>query len=185
MSSPCNWSFRFGISWKLLGRRLAVQAVGALLAACVFLMVGAMASAQKIVSPPEIAPAPILSQPPAPSAREQSRAPQTEPNPEQQHSADDHRGTEQSPLIVKIQPTPKSSEEAAQAEREKENQAADKWRSDIIAIAIAAAAAVQAAALISTIIVMMCTARRQLRAYVNKPTLSSILSRAVIRQISF
>jgi hypothetical protein len=143
-----------------------VRAVAALVAGAILAIVE-IASAQKIVSPPEIAPAPIPSQPPVPSAREQSGPPQTNANTEQQHSADDKRGTEQSPLFVKIQPAEKGSEEATQAEQEKQNQASDRRRSDFIAGFIALAAVIQAGALIATIRVMTRTARRQLRAYVN------------------
>src|ERR1700731_141594 len=73
-------------------------------------------------------------QPPFPGAGEQNSAPQTEPNADQKRSADDRRSTEQSPLIAKVQSAQNGNEEATQAERKKQNHAADKGWADFVAV---------------------------------------------------
>jgi hypothetical protein len=130
------------------------------------LSVANSATAQKVVSPPQAAAPSSPSQPPSPGAGVPSGTPQTESSDQQKKSADEQRGTEQLPLIVKLQSTEKSDQEAAQAEREKQNQAAAKRWTEIVAWIVAVATAGQAVALIVTIAVMIRTARRQLRAYV-------------------
>jgi hypothetical protein len=80
----------------------------------------------------------------------------------QQPSAIDQRGTEQSPLTVKVLPTPKTDEEAAQARDERDQKSStDRWMIFLTA-AVATATFLQVFALWVTIR----TARRQLRAYV-------------------
>jgi hypothetical protein len=106
------------------------------------------------------------SQQPTPSSRilgshEKSQTAKKKDNPQ-----NDQRGTEQSPIVVKVAPSPNAQDEAAQAKKEKQNQAAANRRAELITIIIAFATAVQAIALIITIIVMLRTTRRQLRAYV-------------------
>lgn len=82
-----------------------------------------------------------------------------------QYPKNDQRGTEQSPLVIKVAPSPNTQEEADQAKKDKDEKAAANRRSEIIAIAIAFATFIQAIALIVTIVVMVKTTRRQLRAY--------------------
>lgn len=81
------------------------------------------------------------------------------------HSENNQRGTEQSPFVVKVAPSPNAQEEAAEAKKEKYEKVAANRRSEIITIAIAVATFLQAFALIITIIIMIRTTRRQLRAY--------------------
>jgi hypothetical protein len=58
----------------------------------------------------------------------QSRTPQTEGGATQQQSAGDRRGTNQSPFIVKIQPTPKTDEEATKEQaKEQDAASANRW----------------------------------------------------------
>jgi hypothetical protein len=85
---------------------------------------------------------------------------------DKQHSKNDQHGTEQSPLVVKVIPSPNAQEEAAKAKKDKDDKTALNRRSEIITIAIAFATFLQAFALIYTIFIMVRTTRRQLRAYV-------------------
>lgn len=59
------------------------------------------------------------SQRPAPRGGERSQ-PQSQPKQTQQTAAPDQRGTEQSPLTVKVIPTPKSTEETARDAKERD-----------------------------------------------------------------
>ena len=94
------------------------------------------------------------SQEPAPSTEilGNNKKPQNSEN--KKHSENDQRGTEQTPLIVKMAPSPNAQEEDPKAKQDKENQAAANRRSEIITIAIAIATFLQAFALIYTIIIM-------------------------------
>lgn len=78
----------------------------------------------------------------------------------------DQQGTEQSPIFVKIAPSPQTQEESSKAEREKEQKAATEYRTEITTWIVASATALQAIGLFVTVAVMVRTARRQLRAYV-------------------
>jgi hypothetical protein len=77
------------------------------------------------------------------------------------------RGTEQSPLIVKIAPGPNADEQAAQVQRDRDTKAAADRRSEYITVSIAIISAIQAIALIVTVFAMMGIGRRQLRAYIS------------------
>jgi hypothetical protein len=67
------------------------------------------------------------SQQPSPSSREPRHPAQAQSNGPQQPAATDQRGTEQSPIIVKVLPTPKTDAETAQeAEDRKEKSANDR-----------------------------------------------------------
>jgi hypothetical protein len=122
MSRPCNCGSHLWIDWKLLGRRLAIRAGGALLAACVFLMIDAMASAQKIVSPPEVAAPPQL---PPPAVGEQHNEPAAD---EHQNAQPDRRGTIEAPIVVEMHYPPKTDQQAAEnAAEEDRKEATDRW----------------------------------------------------------
>jgi hypothetical protein len=82
-------------------------------------------------------------------------------------SSVDQRGTEQSPVIVKIAPGPNAKEEADQAKSDRDNKTAADRRSEYITVSIAIASAIQTIVLIVTVVVMMCNGRRQLRAYIS------------------
>lgn len=92
------------------------------------------------------------------------KKPQTSEN--KKHSENDQRGTEQFPFIIKVTPSPNAKEEAAQAKKDNNEEMTRNRRVEIISYVVAGATAVQAFALIITIIVMIRTTRRQLRAYV-------------------
>jgi hypothetical protein len=66
-----------------------------------------------------------LSQRPSPTERKTAQPEQQQPKAPQQPAATDERGTEQSPLIIKQLPTPKTQEEAEQARNEREAKAAN------------------------------------------------------------
>jgi hypothetical protein len=106
------------------------------------------------------------SQPPSPSSGELSSPEKPNPSNQKKQPKSDQRGTEQSPIIVKIVPSPNAQEEAAQAKREKEEKAATDRRVEITTDIVAGATLIQAIALFWTIRVMNRTGRRQLRAYV-------------------
>jgi hypothetical protein len=100
----------------------------------------------------------------SPSPRPQNK-PETSAKPESAQAK--QRGTDSLPLSVKLLNTGKSTKEAAQdSERIADSKKADA-RNFTLTIVLASATVVQAVALIMTILVMMSTARRQLRAYVS------------------
>jgi hypothetical protein len=80
--------------------------------AVVFLGFAVAAVAQKVISPAEIAPIPAPSQPPPSSGSEPSGSSRAEAGGREQPTAPDQRGTEQSPLVVKIISPPKSDEKS-------------------------------------------------------------------------
>lgn len=94
----------------------------------------------------------------------------------QQNAKADQRGSEKWPLFIKIAPSPNAQEEAAQAKKDKEEKTAANRRSEIITWIIAIFTSVQAIALILTVIIMIRTTRRQLRAYmfVDKVFISNV-----------
>jgi hypothetical protein len=69
------------------------------------------------------------SQPPIPGGGErQSSQPQTRTGNTQEEPAADPRGTDASPLVVKVQPTPKTGDEAAKEEQQEQREAsAHRW----------------------------------------------------------
>ena len=84
------------------------------------------AMAQKVVSPAAPnAPAPPQLQPPSPGAGENRELQQTQAQTRGQKAETDQRGTEASPLIVKVHPTPKSQQEAEQDARDRAEKAAN------------------------------------------------------------
>ena len=126
--------------------------------ACVFLALAGVASAQKVVSPPEIAPPPLPSQPPSPGAGvSESGKKQTAPENSPQNTDQDKRGTENSPLTVKLLNTGKSDPEAAQeAQRIKEQTARERWATNWtigLTAALVFAAFLQFSGLVGQIIV--------------------------------
>ena len=78
----------------------------------------------------------------------------------------DQRGTDDTPLVVKVAPGPNAEQEAAEAKKEKEAKTAAERRIEITTWIVAFATLLQAIGLGVTIWVMVRTARRQLRAYV-------------------
>ena len=67
------------------------------------------------------------SQPPVPRAREGKRdQPQSQPTATQQQSSADQRGTEQSPIVVKVQPSPKTDQETAKEKDKEQQESSDK-----------------------------------------------------------
>jgi hypothetical protein len=111
---------------------------------------------------------------------------QTKSGPQQQIPAEhekqpesDQRGTEQSPLIIKMVESPNGKQEASADEQERKKEATNGWSlSDIIAASAVAASLLQCLTLIATIVVMSRTARRQLRAYVGVASASQVPSLA-------
>lgn len=108
-----------------------------------------------------------LSQNASPSAGQaQTRSP--EEKPAYQHDAQpQQRGTDQSPFVVQILPAPKINEKLVERASNQPDKSFEDWTAaDIIAGIAAVASVLQAIALIATILVLVRTARRQLRAYV-------------------
>lgn len=89
-----------------------------------------------------------------------------QPIEKQQPSEPDQRGTDNSPIVVKIAPNPNAQAEAVEVKREKELKAAAQYRTEITTWIVAIATAIQAVALFFTIQVTRRTAQRQLRAYI-------------------
>lgn len=68
------------------------------------------------------------SQPPTPSARKGSSSEkQSQPASSQQQATPDPRGTDNTPLIVKVQPTAKTDEETAKERAKEDAEASAKW----------------------------------------------------------
>jgi hypothetical protein len=67
----------------------------------------------------------LFLQQPSPSARKLDKPKQTQPTTSQQTSSADQRGTDESPLVVKTIPTPKTEEEAAQETQDRKDKAAN------------------------------------------------------------
>jgi hypothetical protein len=129
-----------------------------MLVACVFLTFMGIASAQKVVSPPQIAPSPAPSQPPSPSGGvSEGSKKQTAPENSPQSTDQDKRGTESSPLAIKLLNTGKSEPEAAQeAQRIKEQAARERWATNWtigLTAALVFAAFLQFSGLVGQIIV--------------------------------
>jgi hypothetical protein len=85
-----------------------------------------VAVAQRIVSPPEISPRPVPSQPPSPGARELSSPQESQPGDRQQPAATDQRGSDQVPLTVKVLPSPKSQTDINEENRRADEHAANE-----------------------------------------------------------
>ena len=106
------------------------------------------------------------SQRPAPSTGILGSDKKSQASENKTHSKYDQRGTEQFPLVIKVTPSPNAQEEAAQAKKEKNKEATRNRRIEVTTYIVAGATAVQALALIITIIVMIRTTRKQLRAHI-------------------
>jgi hypothetical protein len=135
------------------------------------------------------------SQPPSPRPPNSSQPPQSKSKGSKQQTANDLRGTEQSPLVIKVLPTPKTKEESAQDRNDHNEKAAtdwwlvrfngalvvvvflqwiwmvrqEKWMRKNIEIAQKAADAAKESAEVAqtTVKTMEDTAERQLRAYIH------------------
>jgi hypothetical protein len=88
---------------------------------CVFLTITGIATAQKIISSPQVTPQPPVALPPPPPNTKELSNPQ-EPNPsgDKQPSAVDERGTQNNPLIVKVFPSGDTNEEPEWAKKDRE-----------------------------------------------------------------
>jgi hypothetical protein len=120
------------------------------------------------------------SQPPPPSAGKPGKPPQDQPRRREQPAARDERGTENSPIAVKIIPTPKTETEAAQDKAERDAKATTDRRMVWLTGALVLVGAIQAFVFFiqarrlretidatrDTTDVMRDTAQRQLRGYV-------------------
>jgi len=120
------------------------------------------------------------SQPPAPSTGKPGKPPQDQPRRREQPPASDERGTENSPVAVKIIPAPKTETEAAQDKAERDAKAATERRMVWLTGALVLVGLIQALVFFiqarrlretidatrDTTDVMRDTAQRQLRAYV-------------------
>jgi hypothetical protein len=103
----------------------------------------------------------------APSSQQH---PITKPEPSQQQPKDDRRGTQDSPLVVKVLDPEDAEERAAQAAQEREQEAA--LNRDLVQLTgiLALIAGVTAALVVGQLYMMwlgIVTTRRQLRAYVS------------------
>src|SRR5712691_2328129 len=67
------------------------------------------------------------SQQPPPSGSPTNGPPQTQPQTNQQPTATDQSGAEQSPIFVKVIPTPKTDAEATQDAKDREEKSAADW----------------------------------------------------------
>jgi len=108
------------------------------------------------------------SQGPPPSAGQTvSRPPEEKPASDKQRPNPEQRGTQETPFFVQILPTPQANEKPANDTTQQPNKATPHWTaSDSIAGIAAIAGILQAIALVITIVVLVRTARRQLRAYI-------------------
>jgi hypothetical protein len=67
------------------------------------------------------------SQPPSPSTTKRRDQQQNKPAEAQQQPTTDPRGTNESPFVVNVQPTPKTNEETAKEQRKEQADASAKW----------------------------------------------------------
>jgi hypothetical protein len=103
-----------------------VRTIGVFVASVLLTLAG-IASAQKVVSPPQVAPSPVPLQPPSPSATELGNPPQPEATLPQHQPDSDDRGTEQSPLIVKVLPPVQADGSTQQHAQERDDKATIDW----------------------------------------------------------
>jgi hypothetical protein len=130
-------------------------------AVAVFVTLVAIATAQKIVSPPpQTSPAPAPLQPPSPSTREEVQSPQDKPGASQQSTATEQRGTEDRPAIVKILPPEKTPDERAQEQKDRADKASADWWFRVLTGALIIVGIMQFLALIGQGIVFAIQARR-------------------------
>jgi hypothetical protein len=120
------------------------------------------------------------SQPPVPGPKPE-KPPQSQPARRDQPVTRDERGTDTSPISVKIVPTPKTQIEAAQEKAERDAKAANDWWLMVFTGGLVVVGAtqliafsIQARRLKQTIDVMRDTAISQLRAYVSAPKASIV-----------
>jgi hypothetical protein len=107
----------------------------------------------------------VLSHPPSPASRPEASAVPGPAETRQRQHADDQRGTEDTPLVVKLQNTQKTKAEAERDVDYQQRRAADN---DVFNIGIATivVGALQTIALVVTFSVVAFVAVRELRAYV-------------------
>jgi hypothetical protein len=95
------------------------------------------------------------------------RPPNQESQSTQQQTDTEKRGSEQSPLVIKILPSVQTETESQHNDNEGINKPRGFWGlSDRIAVIATVVAFLQFTALVCTVLVMVLTGRRQLRAYV-------------------
>jgi hypothetical protein len=108
-------------------------------------------------------------------AQSQRKPQRQNADPAQQRPDTNKQGTEDSPFIVKILPTPQTQTETKGASDKGENKWLDGWSlSDKIAAIASFVGLLQFLALFATVWIMMRTARRQLRAYVWGSTVRNV-----------
>jgi hypothetical protein len=98
-----------------------------LIAVVAFILLCDLATAQKVISPAPNASAPTPLQIPSPSAANPNDPAQAKPSGAEKSAEPDQRGTQESPLIVKIFPTPKTEAETRQTQEERENKSTADW----------------------------------------------------------
>lgn len=86
----------------------------------------------------------FLLQNPIPGTLKASNPPQKHPSSTQQSASDNQRGTEDSPIVVKILPTPKTPEESAQGVIDRQEKTSSDWWLDFFTGILAFMAVVQA-----------------------------------------
>ncbi len=114
------------------------------------------------------------SQQPAPSEPEVSQPQQPGAESRQQAPPADQRGTENSPVIVKVLPAPKTKEEAERDQRERDEKSALEWNTLLLGALTLVVLALQLAAFVyqgiklrQTVKTMDDMSHRQLRAYID------------------
>jgi len=112
----------------------------------------------------------VSSQNASPSPTQQnsvSRPPNQESQRTQEQTNGEHRGSEQSPLVIKILPAENRQNESAASAEQRPSNPNEMWSlSDRIAVIATIVGALQFGALVATVWVLIFNGRRQLRAYV-------------------
>jgi hypothetical protein len=85
----------------------------------------------------------IQLQPPSPRLGIESNPPQNQTKAAQEKASNDKRGAEESLLVVKVLPTPKSDKEAADEQRQRQDQSAANWWMVRLTFLLFAAALIQ------------------------------------------
>lgn len=67
------------------------------------------------------------SQPPVPAPPRESNKPEDKPKPTDPKSAEDLRGTDKAPAVVRILPAPKTQQEAADEKAQRDDESAANW----------------------------------------------------------
>ena len=101
------------------------------------------------------------------SGQSQSEAPRQNTGSSQQQPNTKQRGTERAPSVIKILPAEQAQQKGTDDQQKGPDKPSDAWTlSDKIAAIASIVALLQFCALVATVVVLMRTASRQLRAYV-------------------